>query len=93
MQLKWNSPQQIETAHRLLEGKAHFARNQFLRIAQYHRIAYLFALAVSFHFAIEGWALARLRVRVVRSNGVHFHIGAIGRHEILINERARFADT
>lgn len=83
--------QQIKTAHRLLEGQTHFPRDQLLGIAENHRIANLFALAVALHFAIERRTLARLGVRIVRPNGVHLDVGAVGRHKVLVDERAGFA--
>lgn len=70
--------QQIESAHGLLEGQTHFARDQLFGIAQDNRITDLFAFAVAFDFAIECWALPGLGVRIIWSDGVHLDIGACG---------------
>lgn len=68
--------QQIESADGLLEGQTDLARYELLGVIQYDRIAYLLALAITLHFAIESGTLACLRVRIVRSHCVDLDVGA-----------------
>lgn len=84
-------PEQIEAANRLLEGQTDLPTDELLGVVQYDRVPDLLALRVPLDLAIEGRALARLGVRVVRPDGVHLDIGPVGRHEVLVDVRAGLA--
>jgi hypothetical protein len=49
----YSSPKQVKTTHGLLEGKAHLPGDELLIVAEYHWIADLFPLTVTFYLAIQ----------------------------------------
>lgn len=68
--------QQIEAADRLLEGQTYLARYELLGVIEYDRVAYLLALAIALHLAVQGGTLASLRVGIVRPHCVDLDVGA-----------------
>jgi hypothetical protein len=52
-EMPFSSPKKIKTTHSLLEGEAHLSGNEFLIIAEYHRIADLFPFTVPLHLSIQ----------------------------------------